>query len=169
MAPSHSTDMGLLLASVTGAMRIVPTVAALVSLHGVAPCVVSCIMHPSETFSETEIEPPTSAPEAGDMTLDDETDNGPTTEPEAVGSFKIVHCKRREHGADCMMKCADAGISCPAGRKHPYKSNVKTGLLMECRGLGVATSCWHYYKNGDICVFLVGVPVKCGYEGGTPD
>ncbi|WP_437664549.1 hypothetical protein [Sorangium sp. So ce1182] len=36
------------------------------------------------------------------------------TEPEAIGSFKIVRCKTHEHGADCMMKCADAGISCQA-------------------------------------------------------
>jgi hypothetical protein len=150
-------------------MRIAPTVAALVSLHGVALCVASCVMHPSETFSETEIEPPTSAPEAGNMTLEDEVENGPTTEPEAIGSFKIIRCKRREHGVECMMKCADAGISCPAGRKHPYKSDVKTGLLMQCRGLGLVSGCWYYYENGDICRFVLGAPILCRYEGGTPD
>ncbi|WP_437713333.1 hypothetical protein WMF45_46540 [Sorangium sp. So ce448] len=126
-------------------------------------------MYPSESVDETEFDTPTSEPEADNLTLDDETEDVSTTEPEAIGSFKIVHCKRYEHGADCMMKCADAGISCQAGRKHPYKSNVKTGLLMQCRGLGVATSCWYYYENEDICVFVVGVPVKCGYEGGIPD
>jgi hypothetical protein len=126
-------------------------------------------MHPSETFSETEIDRPTSAPEAGNTTLEDEAENGPTTEPEAIGSFKIIRCKRHEHGTDCMMKCADAGISCPAGRKHPYKSNVKTELLMQCRALGLASSCWYYYENGDMCVFVGVVPVRCRYEGGIPD
>ncbi|WP_438041081.1 hypothetical protein [Sorangium sp. So ce128] len=126
-------------------------------------------MHPSENADERETDTPTSEPEADNLTLDDETEDVSTTEPEAIGSFKIIHCKRYEHGADCMMKCDDAGISCQAGRKHPYKSNVKTGLLMQCRGLGVVTSCWYYYENEDICVFVVGVPVKCGYEGGTPD
>ncbi|WP_437339148.1 hypothetical protein [Sorangium sp. So ce394] len=126
-------------------------------------------MHPSENVDETEVDIPNSDPGSDNLALDDETENGPTAETDAIGSFKIIHCKRREYGADCMMKCADAGVSCPAGRRHPYKNNVKTGLLMQCRALGLASSCWYYYENGDICVFIVGVPVKCGYEGGTPD
>lgn len=164
MAPSHSADVGLLLASAAGTMRIAPTVAAIVSLHGVALCAASCVMHPSETFSEAEIDMPTSAPEAGNMTLDGGAAGGSTTETEAIGTAKTIRCKRHEHGADCMMRCADAGISCPAGRKHPYKDNVKTGLLWQCRSLGLASSCWYYYKNGDMCVFLGRVPVKCRYE-----
>lgn len=146
-------------------MRMVPAVAAIVSLHGVALCVASCLTLPSETLSETEID----TPEAGDIELGDETENGPTNEMEAIGTAKVIRCKRREHGADCMMRCADAGISCPAGRKHPYKSDVKTGLLWQCRSLGLASSCWYYYENGDICIFLGVLPVRCVYEGGTPD
>ncbi|MGK3960691.1 hypothetical protein WMF38_47545 [Sorangium sp. So ce118] len=126
-------------------------------------------MHPSETLYETEIDTPTNAPEAGDMTLDDEAENGPTTEPEAIGTAKVIRCKRHEHGADCMTRCTDAGISCPAGRKHPYKGDVKTGLLWQCRSLGLASSCWYYYENGDSCIFLGMVPFMCRYEGGTPD
>lgn len=146
-------------------MRMVPMAAALTLLHGVAVCSASCVMHPSETLSEARLD----TPEAYNMTLDDPTESGLTTEMDAVGSFKIIRCKRHEHGAECMMKCADAGISCQAGRKHPYKNDVKTGLLMQCRALGLASSCWYYYKNGDICVFLVGAPVRCRYEGGAPD
>ncbi|WP_437754029.1 hypothetical protein [Sorangium sp. So ce1389] len=133
-------------------------------------------MHPSENVDETGVETPTSDPEtptidpgSDNLTFDDETENGPTTETDAIGSFKIIRCKRREHGAECMMKCADAGISCQGGRKHPYKSNVKAGLLMQCRALGLASSCWYYYEDGDMCVFVIGLPVRCGYEGGIPD
>ncbi|WP_437969162.1 hypothetical protein WMF04_07665 [Sorangium sp. So ce260] len=127
-------------------------------------------MHPSETVDETEVDIPTSDPEANNLTLDDETENDPTAETDAIGSLKIIRCKRHEHGAECMTKCADAGISCPGGRKHPYKDDVKTGLLWQCRGLGLVTSCWYYYKNGDSCTFFFGrVPVMCRYVGGTPD
>ncbi|WP_438038101.1 hypothetical protein [Sorangium sp. So ce128] len=122
-------------------------------------------MYPSETLSETEID----TPEASDMELGDETESGPTTETEAIGTAKIIRCKRHEHGADCMTKCADAGISCPAGRKHPYKDNVKTGLLWQCRSLGLVSTCFYYYENGDSCIFLGMVPFICRYEGGTPD
>lgn len=149
-------------------MRIVPTVAALVSLHGIALCVASCVMSPSETFSETEFDTPTSAPEAGNMTLEDEAEHGSTAEPEAIASAKIIRCSNREYGADCMMRCADAGISCPAGRKHPYKGNVKAGLLCQCRSVGIISSCWYYYENGDICRFVLGAPILCRYEGGDP-
>ncbi|MGK3983033.1 hypothetical protein WME99_08335 [Sorangium sp. So ce136] len=144
-------------------------VAVIASLHGVALCVASCVMHPSENVGETEVDTPTSDPETDNLMLDDETENGSTTEPEAIGSFKIIRCKRREHGAECMMKCADAGISCQGGRKHPYKDDVKTGLLMECRALGLASSCWYYYENGDICRFVLRVPILCRYEGEKPD
>ncbi|MGK3960414.1 hypothetical protein WMF38_46095 [Sorangium sp. So ce118] len=126
-------------------------------------------MHPSENVDETEVDTPTSDPEPDNATLDGKTEKGPTIEPDAIGSFKIIRCKRREHGAECMMKCADAGVSCQGGRKHPYKDDVKTGLLMQCRAIGLASSCWYYYENGDMCVFVVGVPVKCRYEGGIPD
>ncbi|WP_159397522.1 hypothetical protein [Sorangium cellulosum] len=126
-------------------------------------------MHPSEILDETEVDTPTSDPEPDSMTIDDEAENVSTAEPEAIGSFKIIRCKRREHGAECMMKCADAGISCQGGRKHPYKDDVKTGLLMQCRALGLVSSCWYYYENGDICVFIGRAPVRCRYEGGTPD
>lgn len=87
--------------------------AALTLLDGVAVCSASCVMHPSETLSEARLD----TPEAYNMTLDDPTESGLTTEMDAVGSFKIIRCKRHEHGAECMMKCADAGISCQAGRK----------------------------------------------------
>ncbi|AUX32730.1 uncharacterized protein SOCE836_048770 [Sorangium cellulosum] len=125
-------------------------------------------MHPSENVDETEVDTPNSDPGSDNLALDDETENGPTAEPEAIGSFKLIRCKRHEHGSECMMKCA-AGISCPAGRKHPYKSNVKTGLLMQCRALGLVSSCWYYYENGDICRFILGAPILCRYEGGKPD
>ncbi|WP_437728921.1 hypothetical protein [Sorangium sp. So ce861] len=126
-------------------------------------------MHPSENVDETEVDTPNSDPEADNLTLDNNAENDPTTEPEAIGSFKVIRCKRREHGAECMEKCANAGISCPGGRKHPYKNNVKTGLLWQCRGLGLITSCWYYYENGDSCTFFIGKPVMCRYVGGTPD
>ncbi|WP_437288067.1 hypothetical protein [Sorangium sp. So ce406] len=126
-------------------------------------------MHPSETFPDTEIDTPTSNPEADNITLDDETKNGSMTEPESIGSVKIIRCKKREYGADCMGRCAEeAGISCQGGRRHPYKDNVKPGLLGQCRSVGVISSCWYYYKNGDVCRFVGGAPVLCRYEGGNP-
>ncbi|WP_437809613.1 hypothetical protein [Sorangium sp. So ce1078] len=126
-------------------------------------------MHPSENVDETEVDTPTSDPEADNLVFDDETENSTTTEPEAIGSLKIIRCKGHEHGSDCMMKCADAGISCPAGRKHPYKSNAKTGLLWQCRSLGLLSSCWYYYENGDSCTFVGKAPIMCRYEGGKPE
>lgn len=64
-----------------------------------------------------------------------------------------------------MEKCAERGLTCAGGRRHPFKSGAGLGLLGECHGaLRVTLSCWYYYQNGDMCIYRFGLSPLCRYE-----
>lgn len=92
---------------------------------------------------------------------------------EPARPLTIIRCKSGEHGIPCMVRCAEAGLSCASGLTHPKKADGGDGELFECREAFGGQSCWYYYESsGDICVFFgrsVGwVPPWCRYLGGRP-
>jgi hypothetical protein len=74
---------------------------------------------------------------------------------DAIAVAKVIRCKKADRGMECMTQCADAGISCAAKRPHPRDRNVGYGELGQCRKVGVVSSCWYHYSNGELCVFLL--------------
>ncbi|XXY51890.1 hypothetical protein WME91_12175 [Sorangium sp. So ce269] len=148
-------------------MQIGRLISAVVSLPWLAVCVVSCWMPASEATRETE--DTANEREAAEMALSES--DGATSEQgaaemmddsteeslDAIELLKIIRCKKADRGLPCMMQCAEAGISCAAKRPHPNDRNVEAGSLGQCRkeGLFGASSCWYYYPNGQLCVFLL--------------
>jgi hypothetical protein len=65
--------------------------------------------------------------------------------------LKVVHCPEGD-GVSCMERCADVGISCAAGRRHPYKPGVGLGDLVACAE--TPHSCVYSYTDGDRCWFV---------------
>jgi hypothetical protein len=94
----------------------------------------------------------------------------PATETaEPLGVFKTVKCPSGEDGIACMQRCADAGISCASGLRHPYKPDAGDGTLFLCTDT-IVHACSYWYENGDRCVFFGGgrrFP-WCAYVGGRP-
>ena len=72
---------------------------------------------------------------------------------------------------DCMVKCAEAGVSCAARRPHPYKPEAGLGDLYMCKNGAPTNVCSYYYSNGDECVFFAAFGKRfpwCVYIGGRP-
>ncbi|WP_437931754.1 hypothetical protein WMF37_21690 [Sorangium sp. So ce291] len=153
-------------------MQIGRLIFAVAFLSGLALCAASCWMPSSEATPETE--GTASEPEAAEMALSEA--DGATSEQgaskmidgeaveesteqslDAIGLLKIIRCNKSDRGLPCMIQCAEAGISCAAKRPHPRDRNVEAGSLGQCRkeGLFGASSCWYYYPNGQLCVFLL--------------
>jgi hypothetical protein len=66
---------------------------------------------------------------------------------------KEVVCRKKSWGVDCMIACAEEGLSCPAGMKHPYSPSSGTGKLWKCSGAANAEVCKYVYDNGDECTW----------------
>lgn len=147
------------------AMRIMRTVAALVSLPGSMLYIASCVTPSSDAISETEVIMEATGMGAAEMGASRSVDES----VEALDPLRIVRCRKTERGMRCMILCADAGISCAARLDHPYKPDVGAGDLGQCRRVAMITSCWYYYPNGDVCQFLTGGRRFCRYEGGAAD
>lgn len=64
-----------------------------------------------------------------------------------------VSCGPSAWGADCMMLCAQNGVSCPAGVKHTVTK--KLILLYECCGCKGKQQCWYADPDdtGKVCVY----------------
>jgi hypothetical protein len=141
-------------------MRALRIVAAGLVSSWCALCVASCAVGPDHA-SETE----GAAPDKGTETAAAPDIVGEA--PEAAGILRRVRCPDSDSGMDCMQRCAETGISCASGLRHPYRGDGGQGELFECRGLSVARSCWYYYPAIDEkCVLLSGGFITCGYKGG---
>jgi hypothetical protein len=121
-----------------------------------ALCAASCVQGPEATPETDE---------------NDEAAIGEAKEP--AGLLSIIRCPRREHGIPCMQRCAEAGISCASGLRHPKKPEAGDGDLFQCRAALGGQSCWYYYESvEEICIFFrraVGwMPPLCRYQGGEP-
>ncbi|XXT15758.1 hypothetical protein WME94_36480 [Sorangium sp. So ce429] len=171
MDDRRSTGFGPRLAC-SNIMQIGRLISAAVSLPWLAVCVVSCWTPASEATPETEdtanegeaagmalseSDGATSEQGAAEMMDDDAVDDSTGESLDAIGLLKIIRCKKADRGLPCMIQCAEAGISCAAKRPHPKDRNVEAGSLGQCRkeGLFGASSCWYYYPNGQLCVFLL--------------
>ncbi len=86
--------------------------------------------------------------------------------------IKLVDCKGRGlNNVDCMIVCAEAGIPCPAGLKHPRKSDGGMGdLFRRSESPFLGRTCSYQYENGDMCFLTTRASwVPCSYLGGlTP-
>ena len=88
---------------------------------------------------------------------------------DSTGTAKTF-CKKADHGAECMIKCAQAGVPCAAGRHHPYSPSAGVGLLYSCGSIfGVVDLCSYSYPDGDTCHFPKIGPPLCVYAGGKED
>lgn len=88
--------------------------------------------------------------------------DSPQIEPD-----KIIVCKKKAWGVDCMIACAEAGLSCPAGWEHPFKPEVGMGLLWKSSGDPGDEVCKYVYDNGDECTWRRKTKFKaCKYGGG---
>ncbi|WP_441288745.1 hypothetical protein ACSRUE_43670 [Sorangium sp. KYC3313] len=96
----------------------------------------------------------TSVPDADEMMDGEAMDESMKESVDAIGSLKIIRCKKADRGIPCMKQCANAGISCAAKRPHPEDHDVGYGELGQCRTLGAVGSCWYHYPNGQLCVFV---------------
>ncbi|WP_437761395.1 hypothetical protein WMF27_04975 [Sorangium sp. So ce281] len=96
----------------------------------------------------------TSVPDADEMMDGEAMDESMEESVDAIGSLKIIRCKKADRGIPCMKQCANAGISCAAKRPHPEDHDVGYGELGQCRTLGAVGSCWYHYPNGQLCVFV---------------
>lgn len=149
-------------------MRTIQTFLAMLSLSGVALCVASCATPATEPRSETEDTAQTSEPEPDHATPDDEEPKSDSETAESSGALKVIRCKKSERGEECMERCAEQGVPCAAGRRHPYMRNVGLGLLGQCRSAVRVNCCWYYYKNGHVCRFIGNLHL-CLYQGGRHD
>jgi hypothetical protein len=64
-----------------------------------------------------------------------ESDESVGTSEAPLGLTTIIRCRKDEHGIPCMQRCADAGISCASGLRHPKKPDAGEGDLWECRAV----------------------------------
>lgn len=71
----------------------------------------------------------------------------------ALDADTEVVCRKKAWGVDCMIKCAEEGLACPAGMKHPYSPSSGTGKLWKCSGETNAEVCKYIYDNGDECTW----------------
>lgn len=65
-----------------------------------------------------------------------------------------VVCRKSAWGVQCMMRCAEEGLGCPAGMKHPYKPDGGMGKLWKCSGSTNDEVCKYVYDNGDECTLI---------------
>lgn len=61
-----------------------------------------------------------------------------------------LKCGRSNRGAECMVLCAEYGVSCPAGKKHT-KTNEMAPLYKCCNCKG-NQRCWYATDSGGTCV-----------------
>jgi hypothetical protein len=83
---------------------------------------------------------------------------------------KLIDCKGRGlNNVDCMVVCAEAGIPCPAGLKHPRKSDGGQGDLFRCsESPFLGRTCSYSYENGDVCFLTTRASwAPCLYPGGV--
>jgi len=81
----------------------------------------------------------------------------------------VIRCSASELGMACMRRCAEAGISCASGLRHPYKPDVGEGDLWQCRAALGIRSCWYYYEAvNEKCVFSNVRRPLCAYQGRVP-
>ena len=93
--------------------------------------------------------------------------NDPVHLRDENGEAPKVFCTGAQTGIDCMMKCAEAGISCAAARPHPYKGGGGLGKLYACNSLVIGSMCSYAFDNGDSCHFAPWpMPALCSYTGG---
>jgi hypothetical protein len=86
--------------------------------------------------------------------------------PDRVGSLAVV-CKKPDWGVECMIKCGQAGLACPAERRHPFKPDVGRGKLWKCDGSKHNELCKYIHENGDECTWNRKDDTdKCKYKGG---
>ncbi|AUX33528.1 MULTISPECIES: hypothetical protein [Sorangium] len=90
-------------------------------------------------------------------------------EPVAVDAQELhwlVYCKN-ESSAECMVRCAEAGVTCRPSYKHPYKSNAGRGNLTGCIKKPKEVCVYHYPSNGDGCFVMCNTGrAYCVYVGG---
>lgn len=102
---------------------------------------------------------------AGDLERDEPICNDfdePQIEPD-----KVIVCKKKAWGVDCMIACAEAGLSCPAGMKQRLKPEAGMGLLWKCAGDTGKEECKYIYENGDECTWYRDQKLfLCKYPGG---
>jgi hypothetical protein len=129
-----------------------------------ALCVASCAQEPTAT-PQTEVTP-----------LDERTaETDDSLEGERVGEaqepaiFQNIHCSQADRGADCMIRCALAGIACPGGQHHTCKV-ADLGLLYGCRGISKIRTCWYYFEDiHEKCVLNALNTLYCTVGGGAED
>lgn len=83
----------------------------------------------------------------------DATDPPPDCDPDDATELGAVSCGRPAWGPDCMMLCAQSGVSCPAGQKHTVTK--KLVLLYKCCACKGQKQCWYTDENdtGKVCVY----------------
>jgi len=122
-------------------------------------CAASCVQDPdtpapagtgaSATPTPADANESTSN-EAEGVTLQGELREDVGETAQAFG--KVIHCQESETNADCMERCAEAGIACAPQRRHPNNFGVGLGDLYACAD--VPHSCVYSYSNGDRCWFV---------------
>jgi hypothetical protein len=143
---------------------------AAIVIVGVVPLAVlfyaACSVAP-----EAEAVDNASVEESPPDTAEEEASPVDTTEEEAVAADAqelrwLVNCRKLDR-AECMIKCAEAGVPCRPSYKHPYKRNAGNGNLTGCIKKPKEICVYHYPSNGDGC-FVVRKTDRayCVYVGG---
>jgi hypothetical protein len=97
-----------------------------------------------------------------------ETDVMPESEPtddigEASDEFTwVVKCKER--GIQCMMECANEGVSCASVYPHPHRRDPDPGDLVGC--VKAPKSCVYDYGGGERCWVITYKLAYCRVHGG---
>lgn len=91
--------------------------------------------------------------------------NGPGGDDGATTLSEVI-CGKTIWGAECMVLCAEEGVTCPPQQKHPLKLDGGKGKLWKCCGCEGKKQCKYIYDNGDECTFYESGQRLCKYVGG---
>lgn len=77
----------------------------------------------------------------------------PPCDVDDVTELSAVLCGPKEWGADCMIRCAEGGVACPAGQRHTV-AKVQV-LLYKCCACKGKQECWYADSEdtGNVCVY----------------